>query len=111
VGAKPDDGAGGALRMVVVGDSDFLSDNFVSGSADNIVFGMGAFSWLGQEDSLASIRLKQAVERNLFFENSSQMSMVEYGNMIIILLIPGVGGAIVLWRRRSLKKREYSSVR
>jgi len=111
VGAKPADGAGGALRMVVVGDSDFLSDNFVSGSADNIVFGMGAFSWLGQEDSLASIRLKQAVERNLFFENSSQMSMVEYGNMIIILLIPGVGGAIVLWRRRSLKKREYSSVR
>jgi ABC-type transport system involved in multi-copper enzyme maturation permease subunit/ABC-type uncharacterized transport system involved in gliding motility auxiliary subunit len=107
VGQKPAEGAQGALRMVIVGDSDFLSDNYISESAENLSFGMEAFSWLGQEDSLASIRLKQAVERNLFFENSSQMSMVEYGNMALILLIPGVGGAVVLWRRRSLRKKEY----
>lgn len=94
-------------RIVVVGDSDFLSDQFVNISPMNLAFGINIFSWLGQEESLAAIKIKQRVERRLLFENETQITLVKYGNMAIALLIPLIYGSIRLIRRRGLQKFTY----
>lgn len=96
-------------RIVVVTDSDFISDQFAQNAPENIAFGMGALSWLGQEESLAGIRIKQKAERKLLFENATQVGLVKYGNILLALLIPIGYGAFRLIRRRNLRRFNYSS--
>lgn len=101
--------SGPKSRIVVVGDSDFISDEFVQNAPENIAFASGALAWLGQEESLAGIRIKQKAERRLFFEDATQVAMVKYGNMSLALLLPAGYGAFRLIRRRGLGKLTYTS--
>ncbi|HLC99736.1 MAG TPA: Gldg family protein, partial [Patescibacteria group bacterium] len=71
-------------RLIIVGDSEFLEDQFVRSSPENFGFGISALSWLAQENSLASIRLKQAVERKLLFTDKTQPTLVKYGNLGVV---------------------------
>lgn len=96
-------------RMVVIGDSDFLTDPFVKNSPENLAFGMEAVSWLSQQESLAGIQTKQKRQRKLLFENKTQMSLVKYGNMLLAILLPAGLGAYRLIRRRHLGRLAYSS--
>lgn len=98
-----------AARMVIVGDSDFLSDQFVQNSPENLAFGMEALSWLSQEESLAGIQIKNKIERKLLFENQTQIALVKYGNMLLAFLLPAGFGIFRLMRRRNLRKFTYSS--
>lgn len=100
---------GKKARMIIVGDSDFMSDQFAQNSPESVAFGIGALSWLGQEESLASIRIKQKTERRLLFENATQVSMVKYGNLILAFLVPAGYGLFRLMRRRGLRRFTYSS--
>lgn len=100
---------GKKTRIVIVGDSDFLSDQFVGNSPENMAFGIGALSWLGQEESLASIRIKQKAEHRLLFENATQVGVVKYGNLALALLVPTGYGLFRLMRRRGLRRLSYSS--
>lgn len=96
-----------ATRMVVVGDSDFLTNQFVQNSLENLGLGLEAISWLGQEDSLAGIKLKQKSASQLIFENKTQVSFIKYGNMALALLLPIGFGAYRLMKRKNLKKFSY----
>ncbi len=94
-------------RIVVVGDSDFLLDRFTRNTPENIVFGLEALSWLGQEDSIAGLRIKQRVRRKLLFQSPVQAAMVKYGNMAAAVLVPAGFGALRLIRRRRLRRFSY----
>lgn len=96
-------------RIVVVGNSMFISDQFVQNAPENLAFGIQSISWLSQEESLAGIRLKQKAERRLLFENQTQISLVKYGNMALAVLLPIAFGAYRLLRRRNLRKLTYTS--
>lgn len=96
-------------RMIIVGDSDFISDQFVQSMPENAAFAVEAISWLGQEESLAGIQIKQKAERRLLFENGTQLAVVKYGNMLFAFLVPIGFGAFRLIRRRRLRKFSYSS--
>ena len=96
-------------RMVVVGDSNLFSDQFTQTSAENLAFGIEAVSWLTHEESLAGIHLKGQAVRKLFFENETQMTLVKYGNLLLVFLVPAGFGAFRLFRRRGLRKFTYSS--
>lgn len=97
-------------RILIISDSDFLTDQFVQNSAENFAFGMSAMSWLSQENSLASIQLKQRAVAPLEFESNTQKNLIKYGNLLFIILLP-VGGAVwYLTRRRGLRKFKYSSL-
>jgi hypothetical protein len=93
--------------MIVIGDSDFLSDRFASNSVENISFGTEAVSWLSQEQSLAEIQLKQTANRQLVFEDETQVSLVKYGNMALAFAIPIIIGGTRIVRRKSLRKLSY----
>lgn len=94
-------------RLIVVGDSDFLSNSVIQQSAENLAFGLEAISWLANEDSLASIPLKNYSRNQLSFESPNQATAIKYGNLIFVILGPALFAVIHLLRRRSLKTRTY----
>lgn len=97
-------------RIVVVGNSNFLTDQFMQRSPENLAFGMGAVSWLAHDDSIASIQLKQNVERKLVFGNDTQIALVKYGNMTFALIVLLGIGLYRFLRRRHLRHLTYTSV-
>ncbi|MDD5054713.1 MAG: Gldg family protein [Candidatus Peribacteraceae bacterium] len=112
-GDASDDMSSAALsgtRMVVVGNSNFLTDQFMQQSPENLAFGMGAVSWLAHDDSIASIQLKQNVERKLVFGNDTQIALVKFGNMVFALIVLLGIGLYRFLRRRHLRQLTYGSI-
>jgi ABC-type uncharacterized transport system involved in gliding motility auxiliary subunit len=97
----------GKGRLVIAGDSDFLTDQYMQNSPENMGFGMSALAWLSQEDSIANSRIKQTSIQRLAFENKTQMAAVKYGNMVgpVVLLV--LYGIFRLFRRNRLQKKVY----
>jgi ABC-type uncharacterized transport system involved in gliding motility auxiliary subunit/ABC-type transport system involved in multi-copper enzyme maturation permease subunit len=94
-------------RMLVVGDSDFISDKFAQNRPENTAFGVGAVSWLAQTASLAAIKTKRQPSRGLMFKGPTQVALVKYGNLGLTVVIP-LGIALVnYWRRKRLRGRQY----
>ena len=94
-------------RIVAVGDSDFLTDQFVKNSPQNLAFGTESLSWLAQEESLAGIQLKSRAERKLLFENNSQINAIKFGNMGAAFLIPLVIGVFRIYRRKRMRELSF----
>lgn len=94
-------------RIGVVGDSDFLSDSFVSQSPENLAFGLELVSSLTQEKSLADIKVKQRVGSNLVFSSTNQPGLIKYGNLGLAILLPAVIGATRIISRQQLRKQKY----
>ncbi len=95
-------------RMIILGSSGLLTDALAQRSPESIGFGISAISWLAAEESLASIQLKQMVERKMTIDESTRTT-VQYGNMGLALFLPLLFGGFILWRRKNMKKRSYIS--
>lgn len=107
---KPVVGDSGKLsRIIILGDADLFSDDF-SFLTENQVFGENALSWLTQEESLASIKLKALNDHRLVFKDETQMSLVRYGNLALVLLLPLSFGLYNFLRRKSLRHRSFKIV-
>lgn len=89
-------------RMVLVGDSDFISDNFLRNYPDNLLFFQNVVDSLSLGDDLITIRSKGVTERPLKEVNESVKTAVRYGNIFgltaVVLLF---GMARYYLRRRS----------
>lgn len=105
VALTPKEGA--SSRIVVVADSDFLTDQFVGNNPANLSFGLEALAWLGQESSLGSITAKNASVRKFSFSNNAEPNILKVGNMAFALIIPIAYGALRLYRRRRKKRFAY----
>lgn len=100
-------GEGKSSRVIVVGDSDFLTDQFVDNNPANLSFGLETLAWLGQESSLGSITAKNASNRKFSFTNSSEPNLLKFGNMAFAFLVPALYGALRLYRRNRKKRFAY----
>jgi ABC-2 type transport system permease protein len=96
-------------RAVVVGDSDFLTDQFLRGLPENLIFGLNAVDWLAQSEALLNIRAKTPTPRPLVFQSSYQMQLVKYLNLAGVPLLFVLMGTIRLLKRRALSRREYGT--
>ena len=87
-------------NMVVVGDSDFASNNYVNlyGNGD---FFLNTVSWLLKEDTLISIRAKERKSSPLTLSATQGNVLFVVGTVIIPLIVAGLG-TIIWWRRRAL---------
>lgn len=101
------DQAGKKLRLVVVTDSDFLTEEFVKNSPENLAFGISTLSYLVQAESLSGLKLKGGSVRKLLFQNQSQVALVKYGNLGLALVVPAVVGGYRIIRRRNMKQLTY----
>lgn len=84
-------------RMVVVGDSDFLSDSEIA-NAGNSVLAVNVFNWLAAQEHALGIP-SRSVEQSGMYLTGSQMNLILF---LILVAMPGaaVAAGILVWRRR-----------
>jgi ABC-type uncharacterized transport system involved in gliding motility auxiliary subunit len=87
-------------RLVVFGDSDFASNNYLNLSGNRDLF-LNTVSWLAEEENLIAIRPK---EGGSFFTpvTATQERLIFWLSMIVLpAVVVGSGVATYMWRRRS----------
>lgn len=85
-------------RVVVFGDSDFPS-NSVLGIQGNKDLFMNTVGWLSQQESLISVRAKQAEDRRLTM-TAAQQNNVTWLTLLVIPAAVFATGVYSWWRRR-----------
>ncbi len=97
-------------KIAVVGDSDFLTDQFVTNNVGNFSFGLGLVSNLAGSNSLSDIKSKSSGASKLQFENQTQPDFVRFSNMTVFVLVPVLVGLGFYFRRRYLYGRSFEGL-
>ncbi len=104
--APSGDGSATEGRIIVVGDVDFLQDQFVQANPQNLVFTLNAVDWLGQDEALIGIRSKIRTPPVLSFASESQSLALKWGNLVGVPLLFVLFGVVrVTGRRRRVEAR------
>lgn len=98
----------GAFRIVVVGDSDWLTDPVINQAQENLALGLNLIDWLAQEDTLAEIRSKVITTRNLTFSSPLHRNIVQLANVAGIPIVFIILGFVRYFTRRSKGLRTYA---
>ncbi len=85
------------LRLVVIGDSDFLADGHVA-NAGNMTLAVNAFLWLTEREAALGIPPRSMSASNLYL-SAGQLAAVAW---TVFIIMPGlvVIIGVVVWRRR-----------
>lgn len=94
-------------RIVVVTDSEFLSDESVGAKPNNLNFGIQTVEWLAQSAKLSEIRAKQISVSPLIIESALIGNLLKYGNILGVTLIVATFGTIVTIVRKRKSKLKY----
>ncbi len=99
-GMPPQDNDENGLRMVVLGDSDMMTDEIANiGLKANIYFTLNAMNWLTENEKLISIPPKDEMPRYMTM-SAGQVKLLWAISVFIIPLLVLLSGAVVWWRRR-----------
>lgn len=93
-------GKSGKGRILVVGNSSFITDQFAQNAPENIAFALNSVDWLTQQTSLGEIRSKQSQPHKLAFASEGMREGVKYFNLAGIPALIALLGAYHLIRRR-----------
>lgn len=85
-------------RLVVVGDSDFASNQFFYSLGNSDLF-INSVNWLTEEEALISIRPKPFAFRRLVVTQRA-WNWILYSSIAFLPLLVVVGGGVAWWRRR-----------
>ena len=91
-----------AFRLVVFGDSEWLSDAVLPRSQENIALGLNLVDWLAQEDTLAAVRSKVVTSRDLLFDSATHKNVAQWGNVAGVPLL-----IVVIGLFRSIRRRRF----
>jgi len=97
------------FRMVVIGDSDFITDDYAGSNSTALLFMLNAVDWLAQDEQLISVRSKQRQASSLVFEKDGQKNTVKYVNLIGLPILVAIFGFVYLYRRKKITKRTYAN--
>jgi gliding-associated putative ABC transporter substrate-binding component GldG len=88
-------------KIVVIGDSDFISDSFIESSEQNPVFFLNLLEWLASSKDLISIRSKNISYRPLETTTDSTKFFVKAANIgLVPVLLIGAGIAYNMVRKK-----------
>jgi ABC-type uncharacterized transport system involved in gliding motility auxiliary subunit len=93
------DGDHGEQRVVVIGDSDFLSNNYL-GNAGNIELGLSLLNWLNHDDQFIAISVRTASDVSLELGGAAQ-TLIAFGFLFGLPLLLLISGILIWWRRRN----------
>ena len=96
------------FRMIVVADSDWVSDGFLGRSEENLTLAVNWIEWLAQEDTLTTIRAKGAGPRALIYSSPAHRQRVQYSVIIGTPAFFVVLGLLRYYLRRQRTQREYT---
>jgi ABC-2 type transport system permease protein len=106
---SPKAGEQNQSRVIIVGSSNFISDQFLQNGQANLSFALDGFSWLGQGNSLGNIKIKNLDERKLVFESSGDQNLIKYGNLAFVFLTVSGYGTLRMWKRKKKKNDSYEA--
>ena len=93
-------------RMIVIGDVDFLQEQFLQANPQNLVFTLNAIDWLAQDEALIGIRSKLRTPPVMAFTSEFQRVALKWGNLVgVPLLFVLLGLVRVTGRRRRAETR------
>ncbi|MEW5798472.1 MAG: Gldg family protein [Bacteroidota bacterium] len=96
-------------RILVVGDGDFMKDDF-AGNKSNMIFFQNIVDYLSDESGLITIRSKDVTEPPLDPVSDGMKKFLKYGNLAAPPLLVILYG-LLRWRRRvSFKKSMESQI-
>ena len=98
----------GDIRLLVVGDADFIDDRLVRAYVTRVVNGnvgpgfvMGAAEWMSGSDELLALRARATNPRNLDEVDEDTQKMVKHVNLWAIPLLVILAGLTMFFVRRS----------
>ena len=93
-------------RIIVIGDVDFLQEQFLQANPQNLVFTLNAIDWLAQDEALIGIRSKLRTPPVMAFTSEFQGVALKWGNLVgVPLLFVLLGVVRVTGRRRRAETR------
>jgi ABC-type uncharacterized transport system involved in gliding motility auxiliary subunit len=98
----------GVGNIIVVGDSDFVSDSLVNNFQHNLVFLMNAVDYLTLDEDLIAIRSKTITDRPLKEISDNQKLLVKTLAIVLVPLLFIIYGLFRMYRRK--KKQNNFSV-
>ncbi len=104
------DGPEPAGRMIVVADVDFLDEQFVRSSRQNLLFAANSVDWLAQDEALISIRSKDRTPPPLALESDFAKNALKWGNLVGIPLFFCLAGALRVTGRRTRAERRWNEM-
>ncbi len=96
---KQDEPKESKTRIVVMGDSDFASNDYFKSTGGSDLF-LNAVNWLTLEEDLIAIRPIDPTERSLRQMTANEAAFVPMASIFLIPLIVFMVGVGVWWRRR-----------
>lgn len=93
------DHAGKQQRVVIIGDTDFISNNNI-GQGANLLFTMNSLNWLTEDENLISISVKQAPDTQLNLDDT-QIAIIGFGFLILLPLLLLSAGFFIWHKRRN----------
>ncbi len=94
-----DEESGNEQRVVVIGDSDFLSNTYL-GNGGNVDLGLSLFNWLNHDDRFITITARTAGDTHLELGKTAQM-LIGFGFLFGLPLLLLGTGVNIWWRRRN----------
>lgn len=93
------DGDLNTQRVVVIGDADFLSNQYL-GNGSNLALGLNMIDWLSHDDNLIAISPRKAVDTQLELSPNSQLFIAAFFLLGLPILLLASGVRIWLVRRK-----------
>ena len=100
-----------AYRLVVLGDSEWLTDGVLPRAQENVALGLNLVDWLAQEDTLAAVRSKVVSSRDLLFTSTTHKNAAQWGNVAGVPLLIVTIGLLSSFRRRRFGFTMYGQTR
>ena len=95
-------------RLVVLGNAEFATDQWVRNAPQNVTFILNAVDWLVQDEGLIGIRSKDRSPPPLVFESATVRDLVRYGNVYGIPLLIVIAAIVRLLKRNQKKRQQYT---
>ncbi len=90
---------GKSARLVVIGDSDFASNQAIGAAGSNGDLFFNTIDWLAQDENLISIRPKSVTNRRITLTEAQAMGL----KWLDMFFLPGIvilAGIVIWWKRR-----------
>ena len=94
-------------RIIVVGDGDFMKDDF-AGNRGNLTFFINIIDFLADDAGLITIRSKDVAQPPLEQISDGTKKLLKYGDLLLPPLLV-IGYGLLRWRRRVAVKRSYEA--
>jgi ABC-type uncharacterized transport system involved in gliding motility auxiliary subunit len=88
---------GKEARTVVIGDSDFASNQYFNHQRNGDLF-LNVISWLAEDEDLISIRPKSQENRAIVLTSAGATTL--FWLAVVLLPVSALFGGIWVWRRR-----------